>query len=287
MTDRFTIEPQPVRRRPPVCTACGGDEIFEGEFRDPLTGRCEHCADVVISVRQWFGVLLVIFIAMVVIAVVGWVSIPAPRSTPDPTPVGSGDASRDARPANRVDMSAVEGSSGPESSGAPGTVPASLGRVWREGFPPVTMPGQGLVTDPGAPSETSATLSPSLGETGGSSAVALVPDERGWATWCAPKGRYCQGWDTRYVGAVPSFRWGDDPYWVQVCRLDAPATCTQVLVVSYCGCGDRRGRPTVIDLSVPAFGELAPHGDGVVLVTVERIDGAPNGPTLPPTSTED
>lgn len=109
----------------------------------------------------------------------------------------------------------------------------------------------------------------------------VLSSDRGWATYCAPTATKCKGWDSQFLGAVPSFSWGDDPYWVQVCRRDRPATCTHVLVVSYCACGDRRGIPTVIDLSVPAFRELARLGTGIVRVTVERVAGP--GLTLPPT----
>lgn len=86
------------------------------------------------------------------------------------------------------------------------------------------------------------------------------------ATWCAPTPRYCHGWDRQYVAAVGSFRYGDEPYTVQVCRADRPSTCTHVLVVSFCEC-----RPGGIDLSVPAFKELAPLSVGVIEVRVSAI----------------
>ena len=67
------------------------------------------------------------------------------------------------------------------------------------------------------------------------------------------------------LAAVPSFRWGDDPYRVEVCAT----TCVFVTVVSFCACGDRHGIPTVIDLSPAAFRTLAPLRRGVYAVTVE------------------
>jgi len=93
---------------------------------------------------------------------------------------------------------------------------------------------------------------------------------RGWATWCAPTPTKCQGWggDAK-VGAVRSFRFGDDPYVVQVCAFeDGRTACTHVRVVSHCACGDRHGIPTVIDLSPAAFRELAPQRLGVIRVEV-------------------
>jgi hypothetical protein len=108
----------------------------------------------------------------------------------------------------------------------------------------------------------------------------------GWAAWCAPTPTRCHGWDTQYVGAVPSFRHGDDPYAVQVCLAERPATCTHVVVVSFCACGDRKGEPTVIDLSPPAFRELAPQTLGIVRVVVSGPIPVPSI-TLPPTEASD
>lgn len=113
--------------------------------------------------------------------------------------------------------------------------------------------------------------------------------EAGWATWCAETATKCKGWNTRYVGAVQSFTHGDEPYGVQVCLLEDPATCTHVVVVSHCACGDRGGEATVIDLSPPAFRELAPQSRGVIRVTVEGPIPVPDRPamTLPATDQED
>lgn len=55
--------------------------------------------------------------------------------------------------------------------------------------------------------------------------------------------------------------------------------------MSYCACGQRHGEPTVIDLSVPAFRELAPLSRGIVRVIVSGPIPAPDI-TLPPTDEE-
>jgi Lytic transglycolase len=107
------------------------------------------------------------------------------------------------------------------------------------------------------------------------------------------------GWATYYddgpglYGAVPGYRQGH-PYYVCV-RLDVQlhadlATCGKkgshsvvVRVRDFCACGDRSGRPTIIDLSPAAFKRLAPLTQGVVRVTVES-PWASKIP-LPPTDT--
>lgn len=90
----------------------------------------------------------------------------------------------------------------------------------------------------------------------------------GWATWCGPTDTQCRGWGgDALLGAVPSFVEGDRPYDVRVCS--EAGDCVTVTVVSFCGCADRHGRPTIIDLSPAAFAQLAPLGHGIVLVTVE------------------
>ncbi len=97
----------------------------------------------------------------------------------------------------------------------------------------------------------------------------------GWASYCLPTPTRCQSWGgAARLGAVPSFRWGDDPYTVNVCREDDASVCVTVRVVSYCGCGNK-----LIDLSGYAFTRLAPLSRGVVRVVVRRIE-------LPPTDTE-
>lgn len=104
------------------------------------------------------------------------------------------------------------------------------------------------------------------------SVVSTSAPRTATATWCAPTPRYCHGWDTAYVGARWSFRWGDKPYAVQVCGIGYG--CTVVRVVSFCACRDRKG----IDLSLPAWREIgAPFGLGRIDVTIRRV------PTLPAT----
>lgn len=109
---------------------------------------------------------------------------------------------------------------------------------------------------------------------------------RGWATYCAPTPDYCQSWGgDAHLGAVPSFTYGDEPYRVTVWHGDRSTTVT---VVSYCACGDRRGIPTVIDLSPAAFAELAPLSTGVISVVLQPARGSQDAPrmTLPPTDSE-
>lgn len=107
----------------------------------------------------------------------------------------------------------------------------------------------------------------------------LLSVTEGWASYCAPTPTRCQSWGgSAKLGAVPSFRYGDPPYFVKVCRVNSSA-CVVVRVVSFCGCGVK-----VIDLSPAAFKRLAPLWRGVVRVTVERT-GGPSA-TLPPTDTQ-
>lgn len=104
--------------------------------------------------------------------------------------------------------------------------------------------------------------------------------EAGYATWCAPTPTHCQGWGGEaHVGAVPGYH--GPRYAAKVCREDDPARCVTVTVLSWCACGQRHGRDTVIDLSPAAFRELAPTSRGIVLVTVESVDIG-----LPATDTE-
>lgn len=108
----------------------------------------------------------------------------------------------------------------------------------------------------------------------------------GVATYCAPTPTKCQGWGGgALVGAVRSFSSGDTPYRVEVCTVDG-GRCVTVRVVSYCACGTRHGKPTLIDLSPAAFRRLAPLSRGVIDVTVRPVGGgAPIG-TIPPTDTQ-
>jgi expansin (peptidoglycan-binding protein) len=87
---------------------------------------------------------------------------------------------------------------------------------------------------------------------------------QGYATW------YDDG--PGLYGAVPSWHYGDRPYPLRVCRGDR---CVTVIVRDFCACGDRHGRPTVIDLSPAAFSELAPLSRGVISVRLERTTVEP------------
>ena len=76
--------------------------------------------------------------------------------------------------------------------------------------------------------------------------------------------------------AVPSWRWGDEPYRLRVTAGDRAVVVT---VGDFCGCPGGR----VIDLSADAFRRLAPLSVGLVRVTVTRLDA---DVTPPPTETE-
>lgn len=187
---------------------------------------------------------IVVYLALMLLVILGaCVYLAAPRSGPSVSP-----------PADQ--------------SSAPSSVPHSDAVSVTDDPPVALLPGQGGVTDPGAP------------------IVASSPTRYGVATYCAPTPRYCRGWGGRaMLGAVPSFRFGDDRYQAEVCAFRGGSTsCVVVTVVSFCGCGDRHGKPTLIDLSPAAFRQLAPLSLGVVDVSVRRIDGTsvPRG-TLPPT----
>lgn len=103
-----------------------------------------------------------------------------------------------------------------------------------------------------------------------------VPLVAGIASWCAPTPTRCQAWGgSAHLGAMPGFRFGDEPYRVRVATLDGRRS-TIVTVVSYCGCPGAR----VIDLSPAAFAELAPQSIGLVAVTVEVLVDSVDVPPL-------
>lgn len=86
---------------------------------------------------------------------------------------------------------------------------------------------------------------------------------RGVATWYGALG---------IVGAAgPALRAFLGPGWrgdrVTVC---AGPRCVRVLLVDWCACGPRGGRPTLVDLSPAAFRRLAPLSAGVVPVEASR-----------------
>lgn len=101
----------------------------------------------------------------------------------------------------------------------------------------------------------------------------------GVATYCAPTPTHCQRWGgNAMLGAVPDYE--GQPYWARVCH---GSRCVFVKVVSFCACGNRAGKATIIDLSPAAFRRLAPLWTGVITATVEWPVG---GPQLPATDTE-
>jgi hypothetical protein len=166
------------------------------------------------------------------------------------------------------------------AASAAGTQPSQSRLLAPEAFQTVAVPdAPARSTRPEAPrSEDFSSVQPPQPAPGAQRAPRVVT-----ATYCAPTPKYCHGWDTAWVGAVDSFRWGDDPYRVKVCEADSRVStgqCVVVTVVSFCACNDRHG----IDLSLPAFGRLtggifAPLGR--IKVTITRVKGAT--PTLPPT----
>lgn len=98
------------------------------------------------------------------------------------------------------------------------------------------------------------------------------------ATWCAPRGDQCTGWDGDvYLGAVNSFRWGDPAYAVRVWRGQRSVDVT---ITSFCRCRDSLH---AIDLSVAAWTKLEPSLDiGRIDVLVEVLGEGPTV-TAPPT----
>lgn len=95
----------------------------------------------------------------------------------------------------------------------------------------------------------------------------------GQATWYNAPSRKdaAAGPDLRFDGWRGS--------WVRVTSGERSVT---VQLTDWCACGDRNGRPTVIDLDDAAFAELAPLSRGVLDVEVEILGDI----ELPETSTE-
>ena len=113
--------------------------------------------------------------------------------------------------------------------------------------------------------------------------LAVASDDAGWASWFNSYG-------PGLYAAVPSYRWGDPRYNVEVCRQDNPGRCVTVVVRDFCACGPRHGDPTVIDLSRDAFARLADPSLGIVKVTVSMgrhvvVQGRNPAPTPPQTDT--
>ena len=78
--------------------------------------------------------------------------------------------------------------------------------------------------------------------------------------------------------AVPSYRFGDQTYPLNVC---AGERCVQVTVRDHCSCFVGTSRERVIDLSADAFRRLAPLSRGLVRVTLS----SPVAVELPATDT--
>lgn len=107
---------------------------------------------------------------------------------------------------------------------------------------------------------------------------------RGMASWYDatyhPKGEQSTfytraGW--KFYAAVGTFKWGDDPYAVKVCRADVGTRCVYVLVVDHCErCKNDlkrkwKAKSRSIDLSPDAFAALRGLHLGVVEVIIEEI----------------
>lgn len=71
--------------------------------------------------------------------------------------------------------------------------------------------------------------------------------------------------------AVNSFRWGDKPYPLEVCRADDSSRCVSVIVRDHCQCYVDTPDERLIDLSPDAFREIAPRTDGLVKVRIGRV----------------
>jgi hypothetical protein len=102
---------------------------------------------------------------------------------------------------------------------------------------------------------------------------------RGVASWydaTRNNAWYTRG-GTRYYAAVGTFRWGDDPYAIKICRKDQPRKCVIATVVDYCGrCHKDLKRPwnkrsRSVDLSPAAFAALRGLNFGVVQVIITEL----------------
>lgn len=84
----------------------------------------------------------------------------------------------------------------------------------------------------------------------------------GYLRTCSP---YLSG-EQVYYAAVGTWRWGDTPYMVTVCRKKT-TDCVKVWVRDFCrACKNGFG---LIDLSPAAFKKLAPLSKGRINVTVD------------------
>lgn len=85
----------------------------------------------------------------------------------------------------------------------------------------------------------------------------------GLASWYADKLKP-QG---ALYAAVPGFVWGDEPYPLKVCTVEA---CVTVTVGDSCACYVGTPDERVIDLSPAAFARLAPLSVGLIPVEVRE-----------------
>lgn len=88
-----------------------------------------------------------------------------------------------------------------------------------------------------------------------------------------------------YAAAGPVLRealGGDPAFRGERVTVTSGGRSVTVTLSDWCACGERGGKPTLLDLSADAFARLAPLGRGVINVEIE-LAGA--GPTLPPTDT--
>jgi hypothetical protein len=109
-----------------------------------------------------------------------------------------------------------------------------------------------------------------------------IPDTKadlaGDATWYGQGGRCVDGFkrtcspylsgERRYYAAVGSWKWGDKPYLVRVCRV-LTGKCIYATVRDFClACKNKHG---IIDLSPRLFRQLAGLGVGRIDVLVTKV----------------
>jgi hypothetical protein len=132
-----------------------------------------------------------------------------------------------------------------------------------------------------AASEGSGASDPTTPMPGARLVSAAVPPLRGYATFDAGQG------GLHNAAAGPALRERLGAHWrgstVSVCY---GSRCLDVWLTDWCACGDRHGRPTLIDLDDSGFRYLTHDlGLGVIPVTIAAGQGRPPSPTLPPTDT--
>jgi hypothetical protein len=96
------------------------------------------------------------------------------------------------------------------------------------------------------------------------------------ATLIPASGAPLQGWATYFdtkagtAAAGPLLRTGD--WRGRVVTVCAGERCLITKLTDWCACGERNGKPTLVDLARSDFARLAPLSSGVVLVTVSRTE---------------